>query len=142
MATGRLLLVEDSRGDALLYKALLAKAQGAHGGGGDGEPITVDHCGTLADALLYLAAQRPDCVFLDLGLPDAEGSDGVRRLCSAHPDIPVIVITARDDDDLGEEVIIAGAEDYLLKSEAKGKLLMRALRNAVARHKRLVARRA
>ena len=138
MGSGRLLLVEDSRGDALLYKALLAKAQGESAP----MPATVDHCGTLAEALDYLSKHSPDAVFLDLGLPDSDGSDGVRRLCGAHPDVPVIVITARDDDDLGEEVIIAGAEDYLLKSEAKGRLLMRALRNAVARHRRLVARRA
>lgn len=128
MVFGRLLLVEDSRGDALLYKALLAKTEPA--------PITVDHCGTLAEALVHLATMPCDAVFLDLGLPDAEGAEGVRRLCAHFPDVPVIVITGRDDEDLGVEVIEAGAQDYLLKSEAKGKLLVRALRNAVARHRR------
>jgi DNA-binding response OmpR family regulator len=59
-------------------------------------------------------AERPDVVVLDLGLPDLDGAD-VMTMLQAVQDVPVIVITARDDEASMVRVLNAGADDYVVK---------------------------
>ncbi|MEZ0470804.1 PAS domain S-box protein [Luteimonas salinilitoris] len=122
-----LLLVEDTRGDALLYAALLERATNT--------PRRVDLASTLAGASHMLAGSHYDAVLLDLGLPDCHGLQGVENIVARHPDLPVIVLTGRDDLAIGERAIAAGAQDYLHKSEVKADTLERALRYACARQR-------
>lgn len=118
-----ILVVEDDHGDAVLVQACLAEV---------GVPDnSVTWVRSLADALDALAA-GPACVLLDLGLPDADGYGAVVKIVGAAPDIPVVVLTGRQERD-GVDALAAGAQDYLAKDLVSGELLERTLRYAIER---------
>ena len=120
----RVLLVEDDDGDALLVEELLA-VWGASG--------RLSRARSLAEA--EAAAGRVHCALLDLDLPDARGLEGLRRL-RGIPDAPaVLVLTGFDDERRGIEAVGAGAQDYLVKGQVDGSLLMRSIRYAVERRR-------
>jgi DNA-binding response OmpR family regulator len=69
---------------------------------------------TALDALRRVAADPPDLIVLDLGLPDLDGADALRML-RGLTDIPVIIATARDDETEIVRLLRAGADDYMVK---------------------------
>ncbi|MCR5825714.1 MAG: response regulator transcription factor [Oscillospiraceae bacterium] len=75
-------------------------------------------------AILALTSHSPDVVLLDLGLPDMDGVDIIRRL-RTWSDMPVIVISARSDDADKITALDAGADDYLTKPFSVDELLAR-----------------
>lgn len=75
-------------------------------------------------ALTVAVEQRPDVVVLDLGLPDVDGRD-VLSMLRAVSDVPVIVATARDDEDEMVRVLDAGADDYVIKPFTAGQVTAR-----------------
>lgn len=77
-----------------------------------------------AEALAAVASQRPDVVFLDLGLPDMEGIEVLRRL-REWSTAPVIVLSVRDQEKDKIEALDAGADDYLTKPFGIGELMAR-----------------
>lgn len=120
-----ILLVEDDAGDVLLVREALERAA---------PELELREAGTLAAAL----DQLPDgiaCALLDLGLPDASGIDGVERLRERAPGVAVVVLTGRDDEQLGIEALGAGAQDYLVKGHVEPEVLARALRYAIERRR-------
>jgi CheY-like chemotaxis protein len=119
----RILLVEDDDGDAVLIQECLAEVGSA--------PSTVIWRRSCADGLEALG-QRPDCVLLDLGLPDAHGLGALNAIVEAAPDTPVIVLTGRNER-TGVDALAAGAEDYLIKDDITPDLLDRSIRYAVER---------
>jgi DNA-binding response OmpR family regulator len=70
--------------------------------------------GTALDALRRVAAETPDLVVLDLGLPDLDGS-GALRMLRGITDVPIIIATARDDEQTVVRLLRAGADDYMVK---------------------------
>ncbi len=66
------------------------------------------------EALQMLLEEEPDVVLLDLGLPDVEGLE-VLRMMRGVRQVPVIVITARDDDATIVQALDSGADDYVVK---------------------------
>ncbi len=108
--TARVLLVED---DLTLQQALQQSLEI--------EGFTVDTSATLAHAQVvlqdYLASARsgmPRLVIVDLGLPDGDGSELI-RWTRAQSSLPVLVISARQDDNSKVHLLDAGADDYLVK---------------------------
>jgi DNA-binding response OmpR family regulator len=73
------------------------------------------------DGLQSLVDHRPDVVLLDLGLPDLDGA-ALLAMIRAVSDVPVIVISARDDGPGIVSVLDAGADDYLVKPFAADQL--------------------
>ena len=129
----RVLLIEDSPGDARLLTEALADAPDPGG-------FDVTCVDRVADAVRSAATTGHDIVLLDLSLPDAAGIDAVRRLREALPDVPVVVLTGLADQAMAVRALAAGAQDYLIKGEADGWLLARAMRYAVERHRMLSLR--
>lgn len=122
------LMVEDSPSDADLIRESLETRT----------PLSV-HCTqapTLSGALGLLAKDPFDAVLLDLGLPDAAGLDALERILMGAPQLPVVVLTGRDDPDLAIEAIQRGAEEYVIKDRVLSNHgnLSRIVRYAVARH--------
>ena len=76
---------------------------------------------TAMDGLQSLVAHRPDVVLLDLGLPDLDGASLLAMIRSVS-DVPVIVVSARDDGEGIVALLDAGADDYLVKPFAVDQL--------------------
>ncbi|MFC1411305.1 PP2C family protein-serine/threonine phosphatase [Streptacidiphilus sp. N1-12] len=119
-----ILLVEDDPGDALLVEELLRDTDIAH---------TLSWKQTMAEALAELARTAPDCVLLDLHLPDASGIRAVRTVEEACPGAAVIVLTGLAESRAGALAVANGAQDYLVKGSVGPELLQRVLRYAVHR---------
>lgn len=83
------------------------------------------------EALLLAASQNPDVILLDLGLPDMDGVDIIKRV-RTWTDTPIIVISARSEDRDKIDALDAGADDYLTKPFSVEELLAR-LRVALRR---------
>ncbi|MEO8874039.1 MAG: response regulator [Polyangiaceae bacterium] len=77
-----------------------------------------------ADGLAQVAARSPDVILLDLGLPDIDGVEVTRRL-REWTQTPIIVISARGQDEDKIKALDAGADDYLTKPFSVGELLAR-----------------
>jgi two-component system, OmpR family, KDP operon response regulator KdpE len=75
-------------------------------------------------ALAVIETQQPDCVVLDLGLPDVGGLEVLRRL-RTWASTPVVILTARDDERDRAAALELGADDYLTKPFAMAELLAR-----------------
>jgi two-component system, OmpR family, KDP operon response regulator KdpE len=86
-------------------------------------------------ALAVLGRERVDLVILDLGLPDMRGHELLRAIRAAHPDLPVVVLSSRDDERGKVEALDLGADDYVTKPFGMAELLARlraALRHQLA----------
>jgi len=79
---------------------------------------------TAEDGLVLVADDRPDVVLLDLGLPDLDGVEALRRM-RTFSDVPVVVLTARDRQHDKIEALDAGADDYVTKPFDVEELLAR-----------------
>ena len=80
--------------------------------------------GDGASALVLAARHRPDVVVLDLGLPDMDGLEVLRGL-RGWSDVPVVVLSARDDEQEKVRALDAGADDYVSKPFGLDELLAR-----------------
>ena len=98
-----LLLIED---DSAIRTTLLRALRER------GHAVAASH--TAMDGLRTALAERPDLVVLDLGLPDLDGRELLRMLRAVSA-MPVIVATARDDEQEIVRVLDAGADDYIVK---------------------------
>jgi len=87
---------------------------------------------TGQEGLVQAATRSPDIILLDLGLPDIDGLEVTRRL-REWSDIPIIVLSAREQEKDKIKALDAGADDYLTKPFGAGELLAR-IRVAI-RHK-------
>jgi len=106
----QLLLVED---DAAIRSALIrALTERGH---------VVTSMSTAMTALQHVLAAPPDLILLDLGLPDLSGYE-VLRMMRAVSSVPVVVVTARDDEAEIIRVLDAGADDYVVKPFGAGQI--------------------
>jgi two-component system KDP operon response regulator KdpE len=91
--------------------------------------------GSVAEATKRIAAESPDIVLLDLGLPDGDGKDVIKR-AREWSDVPIIVLSARERETEKIESLDFGADDYVNKPFNVGELLARmrtALRHRIQR---------
>ncbi|MHB1295025.1 MAG: ATP-binding protein [Anaerolineae bacterium] len=130
----RVLLVEDNPDDAELFQEMLARETGL--------AYIIVHRERLRQALEAMGAQAFDVVLLDLSLPDSEGLGTVRMLREAAPvDVPVVVLTGMDDEEIALQALQEGVQDYLVKSRAIDEhVLDRAIRHATERQRVLAER--
>ena len=125
----RLLLVEDNPADARLIQELLSESSLRH--------AEIICTGSLRDALAELDRKEFTAALLDLALPDSDGEATLTRLLKAAPNLPVIVFTGLHDEHVGQQLLKAGAQDYLVKGEVDGQSLAKALRFAIERQRLL-----
>jgi two-component system, OmpR family, KDP operon response regulator KdpE len=91
--------------------------------------------GTVAEATQRIAADSPDIVVLDLGLPDGDGKDVIKSV-RAWTDVPIIVLSAREREAEKIAALDLGADDFINKPFGVGELLARmrtALRHRMER---------
>src|SRR5689334_13424691 len=99
--TYRVLLVEDSDTDVFLITTLLKKSIQS------GVRCELDRARSLGEALRHLELNTVDIVLLDLGLPDSDSLDGVRAICRGNSQVPVVVLTGLDDDEIAVHAVRA-----------------------------------
>ena len=130
-----ILLVEDSQFEGQAVQKTLEREKI------DSSQLAWAH--TLTEALAHLTSHPVDIVLLDLNLPDAQGIDTVSRIRQTAPAVPIIVLTASDDDLLAKEALQEGAQDYIPKGYLRvyRNLLGRAMRYAIERNRMLIERR-
>ena len=90
----------------------------------EAEGYVVFHAGSGREAVDQVAAHRPNLVLLDLGLPDIDGIEAI-RLLRGQVQIPIIVLSVREQEADKITALDAGAEDYLTKPFSSGELLAR-----------------
>lgn len=110
----RILIVEDDK-SLRTGLALSLKAEGY-------QPIEAS---TVAFGLAQAAEARPDLILLDLGLPDADGMQLLKTLRAKGDSTPIIVLTARDDEESKVAALDQGADDYVSKPFGLAELFAR-----------------
>ncbi|MGB5697562.1 MAG: EAL domain-containing protein [Polyangiales bacterium] len=119
------LLVEDSLIDAQLIRRLLRRVSSSY--------YRVTHVRTLNDAVLSAEDIVPDVILADLNLPDSRGTETVASLQTSYPDIPLVIVSAWEDEAISLGSVKAGAQDYLVKGHIDGANLHRVIRYAIER---------
>lgn len=122
----RILVVEDDAGDVLLLKEALKHAY-SH--------FEFLHVKTVAEAADTLHRYRPDVVILDLSLPDGVGVEVVHKMHACAMQIPIVVLTGRDDEAMALICLHAGAQEFLSKSSLKSVALRRSIAYALSRQR-------
>ncbi len=125
--TTRVLVVEDNPADFKLLQLALSEVGAYH--------VKLTGVQLLRDAVQRLRTETFQVAILDLSLPDTDGLEGLKLLQEAAPELPVVVLTGRDDSELAVHAVREGAQDYLVKGQVDGQLLVRAMRYAEERRK-------
>jgi diguanylate cyclase (GGDEF)-like protein len=124
----KLLLVEDDPGDTRLIKDALARLRN----------ITVDLicASSLENAFACLDSRKSDVVISNLDLPDSQGLETLIKLSEKVPEIPIIVLTGDDDEELAVGALKSGAQDYLRKGQINNiSILYRSIRYSIERNR-------
>lgn len=121
----RILLVEDNPGDAYLLKRLLKTIEF--------QRFNLVHVQRLSEAIAVTQQNNFDVILLDLGLPDSQGLETLRQIQQRVPDIPIVVLTGLDNQEIAVEALRAKAQDYLVKGNMQGNLLIRSIHYAIER---------
>ena len=119
------LLVEDNLIDAQLIRRLLRRITDAY--------YRITHVRTLNDAVLSAEELAPDVILADLNLPDSRGTQTVSSLQTSYPDVPLVIVSAWEDEAISLRSVKAGAQDYLVKGHIDGANLHRVIRYAIER---------
>ncbi|MDD5511818.1 MAG: PAS domain S-box protein, partial [Dehalococcoidales bacterium] len=120
----RILLIEDNPGDARLIQEYLSEMKEAR--------YSLEVAARLSDGMDYLSRQEFDVILLDLGLPDSQGLETIRRLGTQVT--PIVVLTGLNDKSTAYASLSHGAQDYLLKGEIDGTVLWRVIRYSIERN--------
>ena len=123
MNTTTILLVEDNPGDARLIRELFRDLQSF-------DIITAE---TFRQAHDRLKERSVDLALVDLSLPDSHGLDTFRKLAADYPSLPQVLLTGLNDREIAIQAVREGAQDYLLKDEVDGHILLRAIDYAIER---------
>jgi PAS domain S-box-containing protein len=125
------LVIEDNLAEARLIEEVLK--------GTIHDRFVLVHVKRLADAIAQLQARQFDVALLDLTLPDSLGLDSLDSLISHAPNLPIVVLTNTNDEELAVAAVRHGAQDYLFKRQVNLEILVRAVRYAIERKQTSIA---
>ncbi len=121
-----ILLFEDNPGDAGLLEEMLEEFQNKY---------ILKNVESLEEGLNALNNTHFDIILLDLGLPDSDGIETLIEVDKKTPNIPIIVLTGLNNEEIGILAVKMGAQDYLIKKEIDSKLLTRSINYSIERNK-------
>ena len=126
LKTIKLLLIEDDPADAELLRNVLSKLS----------YMTVDLVCTnsLSNAYAILDTLAIDVIISDLGLPDSQGLETLIKISEKFTEVPIIILTGDDDEELALGALKAGAQDYLVKGQIDINVLYRSIRYSIERN--------
>ncbi|MDH5721423.1 MAG: PAS domain S-box protein [Spirochaetia bacterium] len=120
-----ILLIEDNEGDAFLIEEMLNSITGFY--------FSMYVAAGVIEAVELLKKIKIELIFLDLTLPDADRLEGVLEITEKYPHLPVIVLTGIDDEEIAQEALRLGVQDYLIKGQIKESILEKSIRYALER---------
>jgi two-component system cell cycle response regulator len=123
----KLLLIEDDPADTELFRDIVSDLR--H------ETIDITCTNRLSSAFKHLEGGKIEVILTDLDLPDSHGLDTVVRINEQFLDVPVIVLSGFDHEDLAIESVKSGAQDYLIKGQIDADRLIRSIRYSIERHR-------
>ncbi|RKY46411.1 MAG: hybrid sensor histidine kinase/response regulator, partial [Candidatus Omnitrophota bacterium] len=121
----KVFLVEDNPSEFVLIKEMLTKLKDYS--------LEVEGAASLNESIEKLQNRKVDVVLLDLNLPDSKGEDTFLKLYQRFPQLPVVVLTGFDDEELAVKVVRQGAQDYLVKGRVDAYLTVKAISYAIER---------
>jgi two-component system cell cycle response regulator len=120
-----ILLIEDNPGDVRLIREMMSEVPDViH---------KIERTERLDEGLKRLTEEDFDLLLLDLRLPDSQGLDTFVKAHTQATEVPIVVLTGLEDEELGLNVVRRGAQDYLVKQKVNGSQLVRAIRYAIER---------
>ena len=121
----RVLVVDDNPVDRETYARFLERDRN--------HTYEVIEAGTAEAGLALARSERPACILLDYGLPDADGIELIEAISdeAGIPAIPVVVLTGQGSESIAVEVMKAGIRDYVVKGDATAEGLTRAIQSAL-----------
>ncbi len=124
----KVLLVEDNEDHVYIFQTYLSLVETVS--------LETKVVPRLEEALKLTRENNFDIVLLDLMLPDSKGLDTFNKFYQRSPDIPVVVITALNDENYGIQAVQLGAQDYLIKGDINSNILSRSILYALIRHEK------
>jgi Flp pilus assembly CpaE family ATPase len=125
--TFTVLLIEDNPGDARLIREHLSQSGTTS--------FVLEWTDHLSKGLERIEQGDIDLVLLDLMLPDSRGLETLLRTRAVAPDLPIILLTGVEDEELAVQTVREGAQDFLIKGEVTGPLVARSIRYAIERQR-------
>ena len=125
----KILLVEDNPYDAELLQETLSDVPTVY--------FEWIHVVRLNDAIIRLREERFDVILLDLSLPDSQGQETLAKAYGQAHDTPIVILTGHSDESMAVHTVHQGAQDYLVKGQVDGPMLVRSIRYAIERHRLL-----
>jgi len=122
-----ILLVEDNPLHVRLVKSMLADIWE--------DASALRFAKRLDKAIEMAQAREPACILLDLVLPDAQDLEAVKAMLAVVPQVPIVVLSAHEDDEMAMHAVAEGAQDYLVKGTIGADQLARSIHFAMQRHK-------
>lgn len=119
------LLVEDNLGDAFLIQEQFESAKTFE--------YSIVHVDYLAKAIAYLEQSPCDVILLDLSLPDSQGIETLKTIAKKAFQVPIVILTGTNDEELAIQAVRQGAQDYFVKGQVMGQVLVHALHYAIER---------
>ena len=121
----KILLIEDSATDALLLTKYFEKLEN--------DKFDVIRAKLLSEAINYLQKRDFDLILLDLSLPDSSGLESIRKIQNLTAETPIIVLTGMDREEIALQTLREGVQDYIVKGQIFGSLLLRSINHAIER---------
>ncbi len=121
----KILLIEDSATDALLLTKYFEKLEN--------NEFDLVRAKLLSEALDYLQKEDFDLVLLDLSLPDSSGLESIKKIQNLTVETPIIVLTGMEREELARQTLREGVQDYIVKGQVFGSLLLRSINHAIER---------
>lgn len=118
------LLVEDSRNEAHITEHQLYSVD---------DEFSICRVSRLDEAIARISHEKFGVVILDLGLPDSSGPQSIEMLTRRFPDLPIVVLSGRNDAQTVRSALEFGAQEFLTKGDCSGNMLRQALLGAIIR---------
>ena len=122
----KVLLIEDNIGDAELIEEMLNDVEFKN--------FNLTNVETLEEGLNYLKSGNFDILLLDLGLPDSNGIQTLLKVHDQNNEIPIIILTGLNDEEVGLDALREGAQDYLVKGNVNSDLLSKSISYSIERN--------
>lgn len=121
----KILLIEDNLEDAIIIREMLKETSNIS--------FELLHVDRLKTGFENLFNDSFDVLLLDLNLPDSWGFDTFIRTYDQAPELPIVIMSGFDDEDVAVKAVREGAQDYLIKGQIDGRVLARSISYAVER---------